>query len=362
MNTPSSFPYFNGSKPLLFRLLLIPNLFIILLMLYFGKTIFIPLSFALLLSLLLYPICQWLETHHFSKGWAIAFSLILVFVFLMLLIFLFIAQIIQFSHEWQQLETNMEETFQQLSVFLSNQFGFTADKQLLYLKNSINQSGSQAFAFIRSTLSSLTESLYYLLLVSLFSVLLLYYRHLMMLSLCSLFSKDKQTTIIGIVHDFIHEFYQFAKGMIMVYAIVGVLNSLGLALLGIPYPILFGFTASLLTFIPYIGLMISSLLPITIAWITYNSIWYPLGVVIVFAIVQVLEANVIFPYIVGNRMKINALAILVVILLGGILWGASGMILFVPFLSILKLIAEKVPSLQFLSYLLGDGKMEMKGS
>lgn len=355
MRTP---PAFKGTIAPLFRLLLLPNLFLILLLLYLGKSLFIPLSFALLLSFLLYPICQWLETHHFSKGWAIAVSLTLVFVLLFLLLFLFITQIIQFSHEWQHLEKQLEITLQQLSVFLSEQFGFTAEKQLVYLKNTINQSSSQAFSFLRSVLSSLTETLYYLLIVPLFSALLLYYRHLMMLSLCSLFSTEQKTNIVELVHDFIQEYYQFAKGMLLVYAIVGVLNSLGLALIGVPYPILFGFAASLFTFIPYIGLMISSLLPITISWITFNSIWPPIGVILVFAVVQVLEANVIFPYVVGSRLKINALAILVVILLGGILWGASGMIVFVPFLSIVKLIADKVPQLLFLSYLLGDGRFE----
>lgn len=347
-NTSTSWPIF----------LFLPNLLVTLLLLYFGKTLFIPLSFALLLSFLLYPICQWLETHRFSKGGAIAVSLSLVFVLLFLLLFLFITQIIQFTHEWQQLEKQLEITLQQLSKFLSEQFGFTSEKQLLYLKNNLNLTGSQALAFVRSVLTSLTETLYYLLIVPLFSALLLYYRHLMVMALCSLFSKDQSLVVVEIVHSFIKEYYQFAKGMLLVYAIVGILNSLGLAIIGVPYPILFGFAASLFTFIPYIGLMISSLLPIAISWITFNSIWPPIGVVLVFAFVQVLEANVIFPYVVGSRLKINALAILVVILLGGILWGASGMILFVPFLSILKLIADKVPQLQFLSYLLGDGRIE----
>lgn len=325
-------------------------------LLHYGKTLFIPLSFALLLSLLLYPICQWLETKGFSKSGAIGSSLTLVFTAVGLFLLLFITQIIQFTHEWQLLEIKLEATLQQLSIFLSNQFGITEEKQLSYLKNSLSQSGSQAFSFLKSTLYSLTESLYYLLIVPLFSSLLLYYRHLMVLALCSLFSEHKKETIVGVLHDFIEEYYQFTKGMVLVYAIVAVLNSVGLALIGIPYSILFGFAASLFTFIPYIGLMIASLLPITLSWITFNSIWYPIGVVLVFAIVQLLEANVIFPYVVGGRLKINALAILVAILLGGILWGASGMILFVPFLSIVKLIADRDTRLKFLSYLLGDGK------
>jgi predicted PurR-regulated permease PerM len=144
----------------------------------------------------------------------------------------------------------------------------------------------------------------------------------------------------------------------LVYLIVGLLNSIGLLIIGVPHPFLFGFIAAVLTFIPYVGIIISSLLPIVVSWVTYNSIWYPIGVVIVFTIVQLLEAYIIFPLAVGNRLKINTLVIMVVIILGGIIWGATGMILFIPFISILKLIADRTESLKTLSLLLGDGKIK----
>ena len=143
--------------------------------------------------------------------------------------------------------------------------------------------------------------------------------------------------------------------MAIVYLIVGLLNSIGLAIIGIPHPFMFGFIASILTFIPYVGIMISSLLPIAVSWITFDSVWYPLGVVLVFAIVQILEAYVIFPFAVGNRLKINTLVIIIMITAGGILWGAAGMILFIPFISIVKLIADRTDSLKSLSLLLSDG-------
>jgi len=146
--------------------------------------------------------------------------------------------------------------------------------------------------------------------------------------------------------------------MLLVYLIVGILNSIGLAIIGIPHPFLFGFIASILTFIPYVGIMISSLLPITIAWITFNSVWHPLGVILVFGIVQILEAYIIFPFAVGSRLKINTLVIIVMVIAGGILWGAAGMILFIPFISIVKLIADRTESLKILSLLLGDGSLK----
>ena len=145
-----------------------------------------------------------------------------------------------------------------------------------------------------------------------------------------------------ILDESIHTYFNFIKGMALVYLIVGILNSIGLALLGIPNAILFGFVASILTFIPYIGITIGALLPITISWLIYDSILYPLGVILVFVFVQVLEANVIFPIVVGHHLKINALAAIVVIVAGGLIWGASGMVLFLPFVAIFKLVLDRV--------------------
>jgi predicted PurR-regulated permease PerM len=98
----------------------------------------------------------------------------------------------------------------------------------------------------------------------------------------------------------------------------------------------------------------------TVSWIEFNSIVYPLSVILVFTVVQFLEAYIIFPYAVGSRLRINTLVIMITIVAGGILWGAAGMILFIPFISIIKLIADRSESLKTLSLLLGDGSLSKK--
>ncbi|HEU4791888.1 MAG TPA: AI-2E family transporter [Flavobacterium sp.] len=327
-----------------------------LVILYFGRSLFIPLSFALLISFILYPVCRWMEKKGVHRNIAIGLSLISVVLVFAVILYLLFAQIVEFSNEWENLEIKLEETLNQWSSFLTNQFGINEEKQLSYIKNALNNSSSQFFLLLKNTLYSFSESLFNLLIIPVFSALILFYRQLLVQSLYHIFPKDKKEMIHEIIVETINEYYKFIKGMLLVYLIVGLLNSIGLAVIGIPYPFLFGFTASILTFIPYVGIMVSSLLPITVAWITFNSIWYPIGVITVFSLVQVLEAYIIFPYAVGSRLKINALAILVMVLAGGILWGASGMILFIPFISILKLLADRTESLKSLSLLLSDGK------
>jgi len=310
----------------------------------------------MLISFILYPVCKWMEQKRLNFNVAIGISLITVALLFAVILFLLFSQILEFSNEWQTLETKLEETINQLSVFLTNQFGVNEEKQMTYIKSALNNSSSQIFTFLKTTLYSFSESLFYLIIVPVFSALILFYRKLLVQALYHIFPENKKAMIHEIIVETIHEYYKFIKGMLVVYVIVGLLNSIGLLIIGIPYPFLFGFTASILTFIPYIGIMVSSLLPITVAWVTFNSIWYPVGVIAVFLLVQVLEAYIIFPYAVGSRLKINTLAILVMVIAGGILWGAAGMILFIPFISILKLIADRSESLKSLSLLLSDGK------
>lgn len=324
------------------------------LLLYFGKTLFIPLSFSMLISFILYPVCKWMEKKGIHRSIAIFISIFGVLLFFGAIVYLLFLQIIEFSNEWHLFRVKLIESTNQLSNFLEEHFNLSADKQLVFIKNIVNNSSSEAISLLKITLYSLSESVFFLLIIPVYSVLILYYRRLLVNVLCHIFTYEKKENIIEILTETIHSYYNFIKGMLLVYLIVGFLNSLGLYFIGIPHPFLFGFIASILTFIPYVGIIISSLLPITISWITYNSIWYPIGVIIVFSIVQILEAYVIFPFAVGSRLKINTLVIILVVIAGGIIWGAAGMILFIPFVSIAKLIADRTENLKTLSILLGD--------
>lgn len=324
------------------------------LILYFGSTLFIPLSFALLISCVLYPFCVWLERHKLGRMGAIVVSISILALLFSALLFLLISQLISFFQEWPGLKLKISGAAEEISVWLSGNFNIAKEKQLQWLDKMVNESGASAMSIISKTISASAVGAVYLILIPIYAVLILYYRHKWMEVLYRIFPHEGRERLREIVKLSIQSYHNFIKGMIVVYLIVGILNSSGLLLLGIPHAFLFGFIASVLTFIPYVGIMIASLLPISMAWITYNSIWYPLGVIAIFAFVQYLEANLIFPLAVSSRLKINALVTIISIFAGGIIWGLAGMILFIPFLGILKLVADRTPSLRTLSVILGE--------
>lgn len=327
-------------------------------LLYFGRTLLIPLSFSVLISFILYPVCKWMEKKGINHAFAIFIPIFVLMLFFGAIIYLVFTQVVEFSNEWQVFRLKLLETANQLSLVLAERFDISTEKQMSFLKNVASNSGTQAISLLKITIYSISEFLFYLLIIPVYSILILYYRKMLVHVIYHVFPLEKKEIINEILIETIHAYYNFIKGMLVVYLAVGTLNSIGLSIVGVPHPFLFGFIASILTFIPYVGIIISSLLPITISWITYNSIWYPIGVITVFSIVQVLEAYIIFPLAVGSRLKINTLIIILVVIIGGLLWGAAGMILFIPFISIAKLIAERTSGLKTLSMLLGDGNHE----
>ena len=334
---------------------ILQSVVLVCIILYFGKTLFIPLSFSLLISFILYPVCKWMEQKGISKAIAILIAIVMVLFIFSGIFYLLFLQINEFSNEWVPFKIKLLEALSQISMYTSEHFGITGDEQLTFLKNTVNNSGKETFSILKTILYSLSGYAFLLFIIPVFTALILYHRKMLVQVLYQIFPSDRKKAVHEVLIETIHAYYNFIKGMALVYLIVGLLNSIGLAIIGIPHPFLFGFIASILTFIPYIGIIISSLLPIAISWITFNSVWYPLSVILIFSIVQILEAYVIFPIAVGSRLKINTLVIIIMITAGGILWGAAGMILFIPFISIIKLIAERTESLKTLALLLSDG-------
>jgi len=228
--------------------------------------------------------------------------------------------------------------------------------QINWLRQTANNLGSRLGAVLLGTVNATASLLFNLVMIPLFTALFLSYRELLMRGLYELFGNSNRDRVRVVAMQTVDTYYNYIKGLLLVYLIVGILNSVGLAIVGLNQAILFGFIASILTIIPYVGIAIGALLPISVAWMLHDSIWYPLGVVAVFGIVQYLEANVIFPWVVGVQLKVNTLASVVALFLGGVIWGVSGMVLFLPFVAILKLIADNVDEWKPLATFLGPDK------
>jgi len=306
--------------------------------LYFGKMLFIPLFFGLLIAMVMYPICKWFEKHGWSKSLAITACLLIVTLLFASLIALLVWQMNVFSKDAPAIITKVEAALQQLQTWMIDHIGAIADLQNNFGEKLTNTIG----ALLLSTIKTTINSLFILFLTPVYAALFMYHRKVFVQYLKIVTPEKYQRQLDTILQQTIHTYFNYIKGMILVYLIVGILNSIGLFALGVNHAILFGMLCAIMTIIPYIGIFISALLPISVVWMDTGNIWYPLGVVAVFSFVQYLEANVIFPIVVGTELKVSTFAMLVAIIAGGIIWGISGMVLFIPFVAILKIITDNI--------------------
>ena len=306
--------------------------------LYFGKALFIPLFFGLLIAIVMYPICKWLEGHGWRKPFAITACLLIVTIVFTALFALLAWQLRVFSQDAPAILASLKGLLRQLQTWMIENIGATTDMQNNWSEKLTVAIGS----ILKSTFQTTVNTLFILFLTPVYTALLMYHRKVFVQYFKLVAPGKYQQQLDAILQQTIHTYFNYIKGMVLVYLIVGILNSIGLFALGVKHAILFGMLCAIMTIIPYIGIFISALLPISVVWIETGNIWYPVGVIAVFSFVQYLEANVIFPKIVGIQLHVSTLAMLVAVIAGGIIWGVAGMVLFIPFVAILKIISDNI--------------------
>lgn len=324
--------------------------------LYFGRSVLVPVSYGLLIALVLYPVCKGLENYRWPRSLAIAAGLTIVILLFCILLSLLFMQISMLRTDVPHLVEKLKPSLVSLQQWIETNAGVSITAQNDWWKHVMDNAGNNTGSIVQSTISATAGGLVALFLIPVYAALFLYNRETFVEFLTKLTGNKFNITLHAVLNETIVTYFNFVKGVAMVYLIVGILNSIGLMALGIPHAMLFGMLTAVMTIIPYVGIVVSALLPITVAWITKDSIWYPIGVIAIFTFVQYLEANLIFPRVVATRIKVSTWATLIAIFAGGLLWGVSGMILFIPFLGILKIVSDHIPEWEALNILLGRKK------
>ncbi|MCJ8166245.1 AI-2E family transporter [Pontibacter sp. E15-1] len=318
------------------------------------KSIFVPLAFSLLFALLLLPLNRDLEKLKVPRPLAIIFSIILVMTVLVLVIWFISAQLMGLTSELDTISGNIGTLLENVQGFLFDKFGIQPSNRTDLITNMISSLQDIAGTFLGSTISMTTGLLAALTVVPIYVFCLLYYRDHLEQFLFKLVTKDRRGNLIHTITNIQRVVQSYLSGLMIVIVIVSLLNSAGLLLLGVKYAIFFGVFASILTIIPYIGILIGSLLPALITLATTGHLLDAFLVVGVFVFVQFLEGNFITPFIVGSKVSINPFAAILALLTGGEIWGAAGMVMALPVIAMLKVIFDSYPPLEPLGFLLAD--------
>ncbi|MEA5260668.1 AI-2E family transporter [Arcicella aquatica] len=318
------------------------------------QDILVPFYVAVILAMALFPISNWLEKIGLGRVAGVTIALILFLVISVGVIWLASTQIASFTEMFPQLEKRFTDLYLQFQRWTEQHFHVGRKMQNAKLRQYATGMLSSGGVVFTSALSMTGNMLGNLSLIPIYMFFLLYYRDFFKLFFYKVFKNVSKYTIDTVLTKIYEVVHSYLKGLVMVTFIVGSLNTIGLLALGIDYAIFFGFLAAALLVIPFIGILIGSILPIIMALITKDSPMYAVGVAGVFIFVQFLEGNFITPQVVGSKISINGLVAIIALLLGSALWGIAGMALSLPTVAILKVLFDSIIDLKPFGFLLGE--------
>lgn len=342
------------SYPLWFKsTIIVVGMFTFFALLAYGKFILMPLAISSLIAMLLDPVSRWLERHKINRAIAILISMFLLSLILGGIISLLSIQLVQFANHLPEANEKIQQVGSNIIHFFELKFNLTPNRQVEFLQRGLTTLVNKSGQYVTTALSATTNVFTTLSILPFFVFFMMYYKDRYRIFLHNAFAEKNKS--IDKVIDSIQTITQnYIIGVITVIFILSILNTVGLWIVGIKHAIFFGTFAGILAIIPYIGVIIGSLPAIIFSLLFTNSLWNPVAVMAVFFIVQLLEGNLITPNIVGSRVSINPFMALVALVLGGQLWGVTGMVIFVPFLGIVKCIFDHVDVLKPYGYLFGN--------
>jgi predicted PurR-regulated permease PerM len=326
---------------------------IVLTMIY-AQSLLVPILIAGFIAMLLVPLVSMLERKHFPRILAIVIALFVTLFILASLGFFFGSQISNFTEDLGGIQDRFNEISDEIEGTIDNLFG---------IPNALNFSNlnNQFFTFLKENAGKITGMAFstlgrlsLLILIPVYTFMFLLYRDHFVAFVTRLFKDKPAEEVVVVITDMRKVIQHYITGMLKVIAILAVLNGTGLLILGIKHAIFFAVFAAILNVVPYIGPLVGSIVPMTFALFTKDSLWYPLGVLICFTINQSIEGHFLTPKIVGSNVNINPLTSLLALILGGTIWGIVGMILFIPMTAILKKILELSPRTEAYAYLMGE--------
>ncbi|PSL30131.1 AI-2E family transporter [Dyadobacter jiangsuensis] len=314
------------------------------------QEIIVPFAFAGLIAVLLNPVYNRFQKWKFNKIVAIVLTIFIAVLVVAGIMFFLSSQIVQFGDMIPQLEKKSIKLLGNLQEWLSSTFGISTEKQMNMLDEAINNSRT----YVGKTVNTVFGIISFFVLIPLYIFLLLFYKPLILNFIFEVFDENNSEQVAEILQETKGAVQSYIVGLMIETTIVATLNSIALLILGVPYALLLGVIGAILNLIPYIGGIIAIALPVLISFITKDGYTTPLLIIGAYTVIQFLDNNIIVPRVVSSKVSVNALISILVVLLGGTLWGVSGMFLSIPFVAVLKIIFDRIDELKPWGKLLGD--------
>lgn len=329
--------------------------------LYYGSSLLIPLTFAVFFAALIIPFVNWLErTTGAGKPVSSFVGTLVIFLGVGILLFFFIQQLGVFLQDIIQSQDQILSYLRSLQVKAADVTGFSLQQQEKLLEEGIMQILNVTQSYVSGILTGITGILLNFLLVLILMFLVLLNRDKFEKFLMMYIEPEKQDEANDIITKTRKVAYKYLWGRIQVMTILAGMYLILFTAYDLRYTGLLILFGALVTIVPYIGPFISGTLPILFLIMFGGTSGEIISFTILIVIVQLIESYVLEPIIIGSEVEQSPLFIILAIVLGGILWGPAGFILFVPLFSIIKILFDHTRGLKPVGYLLGNERPNSK--
>lgn len=350
--------------------------------LYFAREILIPLAFALTLALLLNPIVAWLQRLHINRAAASLLALLLFVAAIMGIGWVIVGQLISVADQLPNYQQNIHNKVDAMRSSGRGALGRAAEgvasvaqelttPQHSAIEDTERRNPQQpatgapipvviAVGAKNNLQSALDVAKPFLaplgtgFMVLIFTAFMLVKREDLRNRALRLAGVGQLNVMTEALDDGTRRVSTYLILQLSVNAVLGILICLGLWLIGVPYAALWGSIVALLRIVPYVGILVSAALPLTLSLAVFDGWEKPLFVIGLFLLLELVTGNVIEPLLYGAHTGISSLALLVCAVFWTILWGTPGLVLSTPLTVCVLVMGRYVPQLSFLPVLLGD--------
>jgi predicted PurR-regulated permease PerM len=339
--------------------------------LFFARPVLEPLALAALLSLMLAPAVHWLNQHGLGRVQAVSLTLMVAFSLILGFAAAVGEEAIGFVKELPQYEQNITTKIRSLSgtvpgagilgratmVFrdLGSEFGSSSPAPgAAPVPVEIVNTEPASFQLLRNIVGPMLSPLASAGLVVVFAIMILLKREDLrdrVLRLAGARDLHRTTAAMNEAAERVSRYLLMQLGVGICY---GLPVGIGLALIGIPNPLLWGMLGMVMRFVPYIGGPLTAVLPVALAIAVAPGWDLLLWTILLFAAAELVIANVVEPWAYSRTTGLSAVAVVAAAAFWIWLWGIVGLLLATPLTVCLVVLGRYVPQLQFLDILLGN--------
>ncbi|HWH22908.1 MAG TPA: AI-2E family transporter [Allosphingosinicella sp.] len=327
-----------------------------------GAEFFLPVTAALVVAIALVPMLEWLERRRIPSGLAALLCVLL----LIIVANAAVASIVLPAAEWVRLLPErigrIQETLAPLLEVYANLERFIDDLVTEFGASSEGQQRTVTVETPNSMLDIIATSAPHAIIQMFFALLVIFF-------FLAGWTRMRKRTITGrssfggamttarVIQQVVDSTSTYLGTITLVNVALGTVVALFLWAIEMPTPLMWGGIVAVLNYIPYLGPIAATLLLGLGGLMAFADPWYALLPAAGFAVLHLIEANVLTPAIVGRRLTINPLLILVALSFWAWVWGTAGALLAVPLLIIARTVLAAAGKPDIAGFLFEEGTL-----